>query len=759
MSSSNLVETETDELGRVTRYTYDSKGNVATVTRLYGTADAVPISYTSDPTFSVLTTATDPLSHTTSFGYDSQGRIVSSTSALSHQTTFATNTAGQVVSVTDPLSKVTQFTYTGGDLVSIETPLGHTTARFTDAAGRLIGVTDATGARTQVAYNAHDQITKITDPNGGDTTFTYDGSGNLLTLIDARNKTTTWTYDDMNRVATRTDPLTRAQSFVYDLMGDLTSWTDRKAQVTTYQYDALGRQTFVGFGTTAGPTYASTIATTYDAGNRATDIVDSVAGTIERTYDLLDRLTEEVTPEGTISYTYDDASRRATMTVAGQTAVSYGYDNADRLTGVSQGTTTVSIAYDDAGKRTSLTLPNGIVVEDTYDDDSRLTGLTYRLGMSPLGTLTYGYDLNGQRTTVGGTYARTGLPTALASATYDDANQIATFGGTSFTYDDNGNLTSDGVRSYSWNARNELASLTGPVNASFSYDPFGRRRSKTISGSTTEYLYSGLNPLQELSNGTPTANLLIGLDIDQFLSRTDAGGARHYLTDALGSSVALADESGSVQTEYTYEPFGGTTTSGGSTSNAVAFTGRELDGTGLYFYRARYYHPGLQRFISEDPLAEGAGSNFYSYVGNKPTLYTDPTGLAELCCRPVNMPGLKLFQHCFIKLSDGTTLGGYNRNWRLRPEKNAPDDRCPKDTPNCTPLGGNEPGIRKAWDDLPKTDRLYGWDGTSNRIPAEVLDRAGVPYTMPSGAIGTGPIPAVIVIPTPGGGVAIFPRW
>ena len=52
-------------------------------------------------------------------------------------------------------------------------------------------------------------------------------------------------------------------------------------------------------GTTGNPaTYASTITTTYDAGDRATDIVDSVAGTIERTYDLLDRLTEESRPKG-----------------------------------------------------------------------------------------------------------------------------------------------------------------------------------------------------------------------------------------------------------------------------------------------------------------------------------------------------------------------------------------------------------------------------------------------------------------------------
>jgi YD repeat-containing protein len=123
--------------------------------------------------------------------------------------------------------------------------------------------------------------------------------------------------------------------------------------------------------------------------------VDSVAGTISRTFDLLDRLTEEETPEGTVDYTYDDAGRRSSMTVAGQTAVSYAYDNADRLTGITQGSASVAFAYDAANRRTSLTLPNGIVIESAYDDDSQLTGLTYKLSGSTIGDLTYGYDASG----------------------------------------------------------------------------------------------------------------------------------------------------------------------------------------------------------------------------------------------------------------------------------------------------------------------------------------------------------------------------
>ena len=54
--------------------------------------------------------------------------------------------------------------------------------------------------------------------------------------------------------------------------------------------------------------------------------------------------------------------------------------------------------------------------------------------------------------------------------------------------------------------------------------------------------------------------------------------------------------------EYTYDPFGRTQAVGALTSNAFEFTGRENDGTGLYYHRARYYNPILHRFLSEDLL-------------------------------------------------------------------------------------------------------------------------------------------------------------
>ena len=315
---------------------------------------------------------------------------------------------------------------------------------------------------------------------------------------------------------------------------------------------------------------------------------------------------------------------RTSMTVAGQPTVTYTYDNANRLVQIMQGTSTVAFTYDTAGRRTSLTLPNGVLVEYAYDRASRVTGITYKKGVTVLGNLVYQYDKAGNRTQIGGTFARTGLPAALASATYNAANQLTQWGTTTLSYDFNGNLTNDGSKSYTWNARNQLASMTG---ASFVYDGLGRRSKKTIGASVTEFLYDGVNPVQELSGTTVLANILGGLGIDEVFVRTDSAGARNFLTDALSSMVALTDSTGTIQTEYTYEPFGRTTATGAASSNPSQFTGRENDATGLYYYRARYYHPAFQRFISKDPLEFGGGDiNLYVYVGNNPATFVDPLG-------------------------------------------------------------------------------------------------------------------------------------
>ena len=171
--------------------------------------------------------------------------------------------------------------------------------------------------------------------------------------------------------------------------------------------------------------------------------------------------------------------------------------------------------------------------------------------------------------------------------------------------------------------------------ASFEYDAMGRRTRKTVGTAVTQYLYDGANAVQELTvANTVSANVLGGLAMDQWLLRSEGATTRHFLTDALGSTRALADDAAAIRTRYQYEPYGESRTTGDASTNSSQYTGRENDGTGLYYYRARYYHPGVKRFISEDPIGLAGGTNVYAYVKGAPTAFADPTGNCPLCIIP-----------------------------------------------------------------------------------------------------------------------------
>lgn len=102
----------------------------------------------------------------------------------------------------------------------------------------------------------------------------------------------------------------------------------------------------------------------------------------------------------------------------------------------------------------------------------------------------------------------------------------------------------------------------------------GRRKSKTVNNVTTDFLYDGIEAVQELSGRMPVANLLIEVGVDEVLLRTDTAGARTFLADGLGSTLALPASTGAVQTDYTYEPFGNTTVNGAASADTFQYTGR-----------------------------------------------------------------------------------------------------------------------------------------------------------------------------------------
>ena len=157
-----------------------------------------------------------------------------------------------------------------------------------------------------------------------------------------------------------------------------------------------------------------------------------------------------------------------------------------------------------------MTLPNGIVLTYTYDNDSLVTAMTWTLGSAAVGDLEYQYDADSRVIQKTGSFAQTNLPQAVTGNTFNAANEMTSFNGTPQTYDANGNLANDGTNTYSWDAQNHLTAIVGPNTASFAYDADGRRAQKTIDSTSTQFLYDGSNPVQEIQNGAPSANLITG---------------------------------------------------------------------------------------------------------------------------------------------------------------------------------------------------------------------------------------------------------
>ncbi|HET7416061.1 MAG TPA: RHS repeat-associated core domain-containing protein [Solirubrobacterales bacterium] len=630
-----LVLSETDPLGHTTEFEYDSNGNVTEVTRLAGTGDAQTSKFAYQPGTAWLTEAADPLGHATKYQYGNSGELLKQTDPLGHATSLEYDSAGQLSAVTNAMSETTHFGYTKGDLTSITDPLGRTTSRFLDGLGRVLAITSPGGRRSRISYNEVGQPTSFTSPSGAITSIEYDADGNPIKVTDPRGKQTTMAYDVMDRLKSETDPLGNSAEWSYDKAGDLIEAVNRNGEVATFSYDPLRRLEAAKFGV-SGLTAESTIGYEYDDADRLTHVSDSASGEYAISRDPLGRVESLEGPTGTVAYSYDAAGRRETMSATGLEAVSYTYDNADRLTGLSRGSESAALEYDKADRTTGITLPDGIKEEYGYDAAGQTTSITYKDGATTLGGIQYAYDADGQLEAMWGSYARLDLPQALNAAEYNADNEMVKRAGAELSYDKDGNLLSDGTNEYEWNARGELTGISGEASASFAYDPFGRRISKTLGGTTTELLYDQANVAIEAQEGTPTASLLTGLRPDQLFARTTSSGTDSYLTDRLGSTVALANAAAEVTTSYSYEPFGAAASTGATSDNPYQFTGRESDGTGLQYNRARYYSPGAGRFISQDPAGfVGSGTNLYGYVENDPLDFVDPMG--EFSVGPVSI--------------------------------------------------------------------------------------------------------------------------
>jgi len=106
----------------------------------------------------------------------------------------------------------------------------------------------------------------------------------------------------------------------------------------------------------------------------------------------------------------------------------------------------------------------------------------------------------------------------------------------------------------------------------------------------------------------------------QLIAKINKSNITYYHSDHLGSTSAVTDEKGEVVEEQIYLPFGERVSGNGR----YGFTKKELDGTGLQYFGARYYNPTVGRFLRTDPALQDFTS--YAYAGNNPLTRVDPDG-------------------------------------------------------------------------------------------------------------------------------------
>ncbi|WP_129582749.1 RHS repeat domain-containing protein, partial [Methanolobus psychrotolerans] len=193
-------------------------------------------------------------------------------------------------------------------------------------------------------------------------------------------------------------------------------------------------------------------------------------------------------------------------------------------------------------------------------------------------------------------------------------------------YDANGNLVEDEDFTYNYNDANQLSEVRYASNNSlvekYWYDANGQRVKKQ--NSAGEFTYY-VNQFYEVNNGTATSYFF--RDGERIAKQTDEG-MEWYLSDHLGSTTLLVNESGLEVERTEYYPYGQVQSGG---LEKYGFTCQENDvDTELMYYGARYYSPEYRVFVQPDTILPDPYNpqylNRYSYCLNNPVKYTDPSG-------------------------------------------------------------------------------------------------------------------------------------
>ncbi|WP_375523058.1 RHS repeat domain-containing protein [Paenibacillus medicaginis] len=189
---------------------------------------------------------------------------------------------------------------------------------------------------------------------------------------------------------------------------------------------------------------------------------------------------------------------------------------------------------------------------------------------------------------------------------------------------------------YTYDSINRLTKVNGEgKEVAYSYNGDGLLYERTADGKTTRYYYDEEAKLMaeaDVTGGTPALTYVYIYDLSgQIWARQDkaTGALQYYQLNGHGDVVGLNDSEGNVLNSYSYDIWGGPLTEQETVPNVLRYSGWD-DTTGLQYLRARWYDPGVGRFMGEDTyqgeVTDPLTLNLYTYVHNNPLIYTDPSG-------------------------------------------------------------------------------------------------------------------------------------
>ncbi|HET9225459.1 MAG TPA: RHS repeat-associated core domain-containing protein, partial [Thermoanaerobaculia bacterium] len=568
-----------------TTMTYNAAGQVLTIDPPgNGAADVTSLTYDSTRGGLVPLTRTDPVVGTTVFSYDPLNRRTGVTDVNQAITVTAYDNLNRVTSVTEDGGAgpdlVTNHEYdVFGDLLRTTRPRGNVVEYGRDAMGRLTSIESKpnaatpgertlytldkaghriqedlqswngsaweTQASTQYVYSSKCNVDKVIRP-GSVTEQEYTCNGEVARVWDANHPrasnpaSRSYSYDALNRLTQVKQPDVLngdVTAYVYDVQDHLTQVTDAEKNVTTYTYgdrDLLTQEISPVSGTR---TYL------YNDRGELIQETDARGVTVTRDYDDLDRVTAVNHPDPSldVTYTYDapgafSKGRLTGITRHGETIV-YEYDRFGRLTRDGD----LTYGYDANGNRTSIGYPEDILAVYTYDYADRQQSLTLTVDEGPPLALASN-----------ATYKPFGPLTSLSlgnglteTRTYDQRYQPATIqvagSGTllnwSYAVDGVGNITAitdllNPANNRTFAYRDLYYFLTqgdGPWGPrAWTYDKIGNRLTETRGAATDTYSY----PINAGGGRNPKLQLVTEGD----------GGARQYSYDEAGNTQQILDQ-------------------------------------------------------------------------------------------------------------------------------------------------------------------------------------------------------------------------